>query len=429
MSVFKIFLFLEEGEIESLLPSPALTLKDDDETSEKSFENHPYKHLLNFQPTSEQMSRTEVNFPKSINQTPLCDITKKEDIENLITDLKNQKEIGVDVEYSDHGYKAITCLVQISTNEKDYIIDAIALKDDLHVLNAIFTNPNIVKIFHSSQNDLKWLQQDLGLFVVNLFDTQKAMRALNYKKLGLDELLNDFGVVKDKAMQRQDFRKRPLPPKYKDYARTDSHYLITFYHKLKNELIESNSLRQVFRDCNNACKKVFETVDDQSYVSVVSDLKENYERQLQVLEKLNKWRHGIAEYLDLNVGKILSKNNMKNLVLQMPTNPNEIKKIAASSHVDQHLDKIVEILSGASPVNRFSAFRKNKRQFNQTDFGRSEIQGPSKSRKRNWKGNQGVFLKQNKRNVQNDFDLRNTLGGRPTSGRGKRPLRQYHQNF
>lgn len=36
--------------------------------------------------------------------------------------------------------------MQISTRETDYIIDTLALRNKLFVLNEIFTNPNVVKV-------------------------------------------------------------------------------------------------------------------------------------------------------------------------------------------------------------------------------------------------------------------------------------------
>lgn len=39
-----------------------------------------------------------------------------------------------------------TCVLQISTWEKDYVIDALKLRDKLHVLNDVFTNPAVLKV-------------------------------------------------------------------------------------------------------------------------------------------------------------------------------------------------------------------------------------------------------------------------------------------
>ena len=51
--------------------------------------------------------------------------------------------------FQHHSYRTfqgITCLVQISTRTEDFIIDGLDLRSDLHLLNEIFTDPNITKV-------------------------------------------------------------------------------------------------------------------------------------------------------------------------------------------------------------------------------------------------------------------------------------------
>ena len=36
--------------------------------------------------------------------------------------------------------------MQISSRSEDFLIDTLALRDDLSLLNHIFTNPNVVKV-------------------------------------------------------------------------------------------------------------------------------------------------------------------------------------------------------------------------------------------------------------------------------------------
>lgn len=64
--------------------------------------------------------------------------------------------------------------MQISTRTKDYIVDTIELRSELQELNKYFTDPRIIKVLHGSNYDIDWLQKDLGLYVVNLFDTGEA---------------------------------------------------------------------------------------------------------------------------------------------------------------------------------------------------------------------------------------------------------------
>lgn len=51
------------------------------------------------------------------------------------------------------------------------MIDSLALKNDLEMLNTWTTNPNLVKIFHGCDSDIKWLQKDFGIYLVNVIDT------------------------------------------------------------------------------------------------------------------------------------------------------------------------------------------------------------------------------------------------------------------
>ncbi|XP_075920178.1 exosome complex component 10-like [Petromyzon marinus] len=111
-----------------------------------------------------------------------------------------------------HSYRSflgITCLMQISMREEDFIIDTLMLRDDLHILNEAFTNPNIVKVFHGADSDIEWLQRDLGLYVVGLFDTHPAARSLGLARNSLAHLLMHYcSLSTDKQYQLADWRIR-----------------------------------------------------------------------------------------------------------------------------------------------------------------------------------------------------------------------------
>lgn len=57
--------------------------------------------------------------------------------------------------------------------------------------------------------DIGWLQRDFGIYVVNMFDTGQAARALNYGKYSLAFLLKKFcDVTANKQYQLADWRIR-----------------------------------------------------------------------------------------------------------------------------------------------------------------------------------------------------------------------------
>nr|CAI5816921.1 unnamed protein product [Callosobruchus analis] len=167
--------------------------------------SHPYEFELDrFAPLPEQLLKEEPIIPQPIEQTPLYEIDQPEQIEALVETLRTCKEFAVDLEH--HSYRSfmgITCLLQISTRDADYIIDTLALRDKLHLLNEVFTKPSILKIFHGAEFDIQWLQRDLSIY----------------------------------EFQLADWRIRPLPNELKQYARGDTHYLIYIYQMMKNDLL------------------------------------------------------------------------------------------------------------------------------------------------------------------------------------------------
>lgn len=82
----------------------------------------------------------------------------------MVDHIELQSELAVDLEvslpfssspwifssrfqhHSFRSYQGFTCLLQISSRTEDFLIDTIAVRDQLIVLNNVFTNPNVVKV-------------------------------------------------------------------------------------------------------------------------------------------------------------------------------------------------------------------------------------------------------------------------------------------
>ena len=118
--------------------------------------------------------------PRSFEETPFTWIDKPDDLQTLLEKLRVAKELAVDLEH--HSYRTFSgflCLMQISTREEDFIIDTLTLRDELEELNEVFTDPEIIKVFHGAESDIVWLQQNFNLYIVNLFDTFHASKVLS----------------------------------------------------------------------------------------------------------------------------------------------------------------------------------------------------------------------------------------------------------
>jgi exosome complex exonuclease RRP6 len=68
-----------------------------------------------------------------------------------------------------------------------------------------------VKVFHGADWDVKWLQQDFGIYLINMFDTFQAGGVLGLAPRSLASFLKTYcRVDANKEYQLADWRVRPL---------------------------------------------------------------------------------------------------------------------------------------------------------------------------------------------------------------------------
>lgn len=207
---------------------------------------HPYEmEILQLQYPATIYQKTEPVSYLPIETTSATFVATLDGVMDMLEELKTATEIAVDLEHHDaRSYVGLVSLMQISTRNKDWIVDTLKpWRQELQVLNKVFADPNIVKVFHGAYMDIMWLQRDLGLYVVGLFDTHWASRTLGYQGGSLAFLLKKFiDFDADKKYQLADWRIRPIPDEMFFYARADTHYLLYIYDNMRNELIEKSNL-------------------------------------------------------------------------------------------------------------------------------------------------------------------------------------------
>ena len=128
----------------------------------------------------------------------------------LIEDLARQDEIAVDTEAdSFFSYREKVCLVQITVEDRDYLVDPLA-PIDMDPLGEILADPSKIKVFHDSEYDILILKRNHGFGFAGLFDTRVAAATLGAQAPGLAAVIQSyFGVELDKSQQRSDWAKRP----------------------------------------------------------------------------------------------------------------------------------------------------------------------------------------------------------------------------
>ncbi|KAG8927434.1 exosome nuclease subunit [Tulasnella sp. 408] len=192
-------------------------------------EPHPYRfEILNLEYPPGLFEEKDPRPVRSFEDTPFTWVDTPAGLSAMLEKLKAASEIAVDLEHHDYRtFNGFVCLMQISTRDEDFIVDTLAIRDELVVLNEVFADPKIVKVFHGAESDIIWLQRDFNLYVVNLFDTYHASVQLGLPKKSLAFLLMKYcDFAADKRYQLADWRIRPLPEEMLFYARSDTHFLL-----------------------------------------------------------------------------------------------------------------------------------------------------------------------------------------------------------
>lgn len=318
---------------------------------------HPYEfEIEKFDPTVEILKGVEPQVTNDIAIAEYNYIDTELKLIEMLNELKKVKEIAVDLEH--HSYRTflgITCLMQISTRSKDYIIDTIALREELHILNEVFTNSSIVKVFHGADSDVEWLQRDLSLYLVNLFDTHQAAKRLGFARLGLAFLLKHYcNIDADKTFQLADWRMRPLPEQLMKYAQQDTHYLLYIFDMMKNDLTKAangltNLVKTVYMDSKIICAKRYikPVVTIDSHKDLYLKSKRSFDnRQLYALREIFVWRDKIARMEDESYPYVLPNHMLLQISEALPR---EMQGILACCNpipplVRQHLNLLHQIV-------------------------------------------------------------------------------------
>lgn len=296
---------------------------------------HPYQYELDHLTIPESLlSKPEPQMYKEMSETKCSFIDTLGDLVALNEKLCKLSEFAVDLEH--HSYRSflgLTCLMQISTREEDFIIDTLELRSEMYILNEAFTDPEIIKVFHGADSDIEWLQRDFGVYVVNLFDTHQASRALNLARHSLDHLLTHFcKVSSDKRYQLADWRIRPLPAEMLQYARTDTHYLLYIYDCVRAQLLDFNHGQPGLLQCvwnkskDISLKKYVKPIyTEESYLELQRKQKRSFNtQQLTAFRLLFAWRDKLARQEDESTGYVLPSHMMSKISEELPKEPQGI---------------------------------------------------------------------------------------------------------
>ncbi len=271
-------------------------------------------------------------------------IDQKDDLEKLARDLSRETAIAIDLEADSlfHFHEKI-CLIQLACPRFICLVDPLNIPD-LRPLAPIFSNPDIQKIFHGSDYDIRSLYRDYEIEVVNLFDTELACRFLGLKQSGLNAVLTErFDVVLDKRFQKKDWSERPLSKEMQEYAARDVQYLIPLAKELQENLTSMGRLAWFHEECQ-LISQVRYTESSQPRFVKVKGAGRLHPRNLAVLESLLMYRDDIAMKKDKPPFKILGNPILLEISIKLPRSIDALERlrILSGRQLGMHGDDLIK---------------------------------------------------------------------------------------
>lgn len=255
------------------------------------------------------------------------------ELDAMIERIRSYELLAIDTEADSlHSYFDKVCLVQITSDGEDWIVDPLA-GFPLHGLGEIFEDPTFVKVLHGADYDLRIMNRDFGFSMSNIRDTMICAQLLGYEAFGLAALLNrHFDVELDKSHQRADWSKRPLTQAMLRYAAMDTHYLADLVATLEEALRGLGRWEWAEEEFERlaAVRFVEPEPNPEAYLRI-KGAKGLGQRELAALARLYDWRDAVARRQDRPPFKVMSNDTILGIASKLPPTPRELKAIKGMS--------------------------------------------------------------------------------------------------
>jgi ribonuclease D len=238
-------------------------------------------------------------------------IDREENLSELIGRLRNAEWVAIDTEADSlHAYPEKLCLLQISIQGADELVDPLA-RLDLTSLMAALASRELV--LHGSDYDLRLLHRASGFVPLSIFDTMIAARLCGVPEFGLASLAQKYlGLTLEKGAQKADWARRPLTPRMEEYARNDTRHLKALSDLLRAALEEKGRIEWLRETCARLVVEASTARDGKESRERwrISGCNRLERRALAVLREVWKWREEAAIGLNRPPFFVLSHDSL-----------------------------------------------------------------------------------------------------------------------
>ncbi len=240
--------------------------------------------------------------------------------------------LGIDTEFMrETTFFPELCLLQLATPEKIFCADPLGTADTNVDLAGFWESLSDHRwVVHSARQDIEVFYQTAGVMPRELFDTQVAAALLGYApQLGYAALVAElFDVALAKSHTRADWRRRPLPREYLEYAAEDVEHLLPAYEVLTERLALRGRLEWARQDSMDLLDRALYAADPAAAIDRLKGARNLRGRARRAAAALAAWRETQALRLNRPRQWILKDAALLELAVAAPANTAALSRTA-----------------------------------------------------------------------------------------------------
>lgn len=280
-------------------------------------------------------------------------ITTASDLEKFCGANKTAKFLSIDTEFvREKTYYPKLCLIQICNGKNIFLIDPLPESLDLTPLKDLFFNPEILKIFHASRQDLEIFHTLWQAVPTPVCDTQILAMVCGFgENISYEKLVGAIAGEKlDKTMQYTNWAQRPLSDRQIEYAAADVLHLKKIQEKL-TEIAGSKIDWLKEEQSNLESPSTYEMAPENAWAR----LKVRYSMSplsWGVLRAVAGWRESLAKTQDVPRSYIMKDDIVVTLAMKMPKTESDLQRIKEMPLLKPDmLESLFEAIKGATPFD------------------------------------------------------------------------------
>ncbi|MCB9978269.1 MAG: ribonuclease D [Rhodospirillales bacterium] len=262
-------------------------------------------------------------------------VSDQSGLDALCARLRPAPFLCVDTEFvRERTYYPVLCLVQVcGPDGVAAAIDPIAAPDlDWTPFFDLMSDPGILKVFHSSRQDLEIFYHKMGRVPAPLFDTQIAAMVCGMgDSVGYESIVRTVtGQQIDKGPQFTDWAHRPLTDRQVSYALADVEHLVKVYEYLSADITRRGRASWTQEEDAVLCNpRTYDPTPEALWKRI--RIRTDKPAVLAILRELAVWREDEARRRDIPRGHVLKDETLGEIALNAPKTIKDLERVRGLS--------------------------------------------------------------------------------------------------